>query len=117
MRSLPTLAALAVMFAAAQIHAQGMNMPMDKPAGSMAMGKPAASVPFVKAEVDEVDAAKGTVILTHEDIPNMKMPAMTMAFNVADRKMLKGIKAGDKVRFKLESVKGKALVTQLERSN
>jgi Cu(I)/Ag(I) efflux system membrane protein CusA/SilA len=46
----------------------------------------------------------------------MKMPAMTMAFNVADKKMLKGIKAGDKVRFKLEAVKGQALVTQLERS-
>ena len=109
MRSLPKLAGVAVMFAAAQLHAQGMNMPMEKPAK-------AASVPFVKAEVDDVDAAKGTVILTHEDVPNMKMPAMTMAFNVADKKMLKGIKAGDKVRFKVEAVKGQALVTQLERS-
>lgn len=118
MRSLPKLAAVAVLFAAAQLHAQGMNMPMDKPAANMPMEKPAkaASVPFVKAEVDDVDAAKGTVTLTHEDIPNMKMPAMTMAFNVADKKMLKGIKAGDKVRFKLESVKGQALVTKLERS-
>ena len=118
MRSLPNLAALAVMFAAAQLHAQGMNMPMDKPAANMPMEKPAkaAPVPFVKAEVSSVDAAKGSVTLNHEEIPNMKMPPMTMAFDVADKKLLKGIKAGDKVRFKLESVKGKALVTKLERS-
>ena len=118
MRSLPKLTALAVVFAAAQLHAQGMNMPMDKPAANMPMEKPAqaASVPFVKAEVSSVDTAKGMVTLNHEDIPNMNMPSMTMAFNVADKKMLKGIKAGDKVRFKLESVKGQALVTKLERS-
>lgn len=118
MRSLPKLAAVSVLFAAAQLHAQGMNMPMDNPAANMPVEKPAkaSSVSFVKAEVDAVDAAKGSVTLTHEDIPNMNMPAMTMAFNVADRKMLKGIKAGDKVRFKLESVKGQALVTKLERS-
>ena len=118
MRSLPKFTALAVMFAAAQVHAQGMNMPMDKPAANMSMQKPAkaASVPFVKAEVTSVDTAKGTVTLNHEDIPNMNMPAMTMAFNVANKKMLKGIKAGDKVRFKLEPVKGKTLVTKLERS-
>lgn len=119
MPSLPKLTGLAVMFAAAQLHAQGMNMPMDKPAANMPMEKPAASaasVPFVKAQVSAVDTAKGTVTLNHEDIPNMKMPAMTMAFNVANKKMLKGIKAGDKVRFKLEPVKGKPLVTKLERS-
>ena len=118
MRFLPKLTALAVMFAAAQLHAQGMNMPMDKPAANMPMEKPAkaAPVPFVKAQVSSVDTAKGTVTLNHEDIPNMKMPAMTMAFNVANKKMLKGIKTGDKVRFKLEPVKGKPLVTKLERS-
>ena len=118
MRSLPKFTALAVMFAAAQVHAQGMNMPMDKPAANMSMQKPAkaASVPFVKAEVTSVDTAKGTVTLNHEDIPNMNMSAMTMAFNVASKKMLKGIKAGDKVRFKVETVKGKTLVTKLERS-
>lgn len=118
MRSLPKLAAVSVMFAAAQLHAQGMNMPMDKPAATMSMEKPAkaASAPFVKAEVIGVDAAKGTVTLKHEDIPNMNMSPMTMAFKVASKKMLKGIKAGDKVRFKVETVKGEALVTKLERS-
>lgn len=44
------------------------------------------------------------------------MSAMTMAFDVADKKMLKGIKAGDKVRVRVDSVKGKLMVTKLERS-
>lgn len=117
MKAISLISAL-LLVAATGAQAQGMSMPMDKPAATMSMEKPAkaASVPFVKAEVNSVDAAKGSVTLNHEDIPNMKMPAMTMAFNVANKKMLKGIKAGDKVRFKLESVKGQALVTKLERS-
>jgi Cu(I)/Ag(I) efflux system membrane protein CusA/SilA len=110
MRSLPKLAAIALVLGAAQLQAQGMNMAMDKPAAA------ATSLPFVKAEVRKVDAARGMVTLKHEDIPNLGMSAMTMAFEVADKKMLKGIKAGDKVRFQIDSVKGKPLVIELERS-
>lgn len=43
------------------------------------------------------------------------MPAMAMGFEVADKKMPKGPKAGDKVRFQAEMVKDKAQVTKLER--
>lgn len=118
MKAIALISAL-LLAAVTGAQAQGMSMPMDKPSVTMPMEKPAAratSVPFVKAEVSSVDPAKGTVTLNHEDIPNMKMPAMSMAFNVVNKKMLRGIKAGDKVRFKLESVKGQALVTKLERS-
>jgi Cu/Ag efflux protein CusF len=44
----------------------------------------------------------------------MKMPAMTMAFGVADRKMLDNVKAGDKVRFHVEMLKGAPTVTRIE---
>lgn len=110
MRSLLKLVAASLLLAVAQLHAQGMNMPMDQPAAK------AAAVPFVKAEVRKVDEAKGTVILKHEEIPNLSMSAMTMAFGVTDKKMLKGLQAGDKVRFQVDSVKGKLMVTKLERS-
>jgi Cu(I)/Ag(I) efflux system membrane protein CusA/SilA len=70
--------------------------------------------PFVKAEIVKVDAARGKVTLKHENIPNLDMPAMTMVFAVADKKLLNGVKAGAKVRVKVEDVKGQATVTALE---
>lgn len=107
-----TLAAV-VLLGSVQAHAQGMNMPLDnKPQAKTTTSAP----PFVNAEVVKVDAAKGSVTLKHEDVPNLKMPAMTMAFPVKDKKMLKGVKADEKVRVQFDTVKGKAMVTKLERS-
>ena len=39
---------------------------------------------------------------------------MTMGFDVADKKMLDGLKVGDKVKFQAEMVNGKATVTELK---
>ena len=92
-------------------QAQGMNMP-----GKAAASAAAAAMPLVDAEVRKVDIEKGLVVLRHGDIPNLAMPAMTMGFDVADKKMLDGLKAGDKVKFQAEMVKGKATVTELKAS-
>lgn len=95
--------------------AQGMSMPMesDGRAASTAI-KPGMTL--VDAVVQKVDPAKKLIVLKHGDIPNLGMPAMTMGFDVADQKMLKAVKAGDKVRFQAEMVKGKATVTELKRA-
>ena len=107
-----TLAAI-LLVGSVSAYAQGMNMPMDnKPRAKGAKSVP----PFVNAEVVKIDAAKGSVTLKHEDVPNLNMPAMTMAFPVADKKMLKGVKPEDKVRVQFDTVKGKPMVTKLERS-
>ena len=66
------------------------------------------------AVVQKIDNATGVIVLKHGDIPNLAMPAMTMGFDVADKKMLDAFKTGDKVRFHVEVVKGKPTVTQLE---
>lgn len=94
-------------------HAQGVSMPMtDKPVAASTK----SGLPFVDAEVRKVDEKKGQVTLKHGDIPNLSMPPMTMAFDVADKKMLKGIKAGDKVRFQVDMISSKATVTALEKT-
>ena len=110
MRFNPLLCAF-VLAVASGAQAQGMSMstPM-KPATSAE--KPA--MPLVDAEVKKVDMDKGLIVLKHGDIPNLGMPAMTMGFDVADKKMLKGVKAGQKVKFQAEMVGGKATVTTLE---
>ena len=71
------------------------------------------AMPMVDAEVRKIDLDKGQIVLRHQDIPNLAMPAMTMSFDVADMKLLGGIKDGDKVTFRAEMVNGKATVTDL----
>lgn len=96
-------------------HAQmssDMKMPMpDKKASA------AASAPVMtEGVVQSVDAANGVVTLKHGEIANMNMGAMTMGFSVADKKMLSNVKAGDKVKFRVEMVKNAPTVVRLEPS-
>lgn len=93
---------------AAAAGAQGAGMAA---LAASASGK--SSLPVVDAEVRKLDADKGTIVLKHKDIPNMGMSAMTMQFDVADKKMLKGVKPGDKVRFQADMVQGKPTVIGL----
>jgi Cu/Ag efflux protein CusF len=71
--------------------------------------------PAVNGVVAEVDQAAGTVTLDHEEIPNLQMAAMTMAWTVKDRAMLKGLKPGDKVKFEAEDVDGQPKVVEIEK--
>jgi Cu(I)/Ag(I) efflux system membrane protein CusA/SilA len=96
---------------AAGAQAQGMSMPM-KPAASASAR---STAPLVDAEIRKLDAKKGSIVLKHGEIPNLGMGPMTMAFEVADRKMLKGLKVGDKVRFRADVVEGKATVIELRK--
>jgi Cu(I)/Ag(I) efflux system periplasmic protein CusF len=66
----------------------------------------AADVPVIeKAQahhavgvVRAVDAAKGTITLSHEPVASIKWPAMTMAFK-ASKELVAGVKVGDRVNF------------------
>lgn len=71
-------------------------------------------LPWVQAEVKKVDTAGGRIILRHGDIPNLDMPAMTMAFRVADPKMLDAVKAGDAVRVSIDKSKGQLTILRME---
>ena len=69
---------------------------------------------LVEAEVKKIDIEKGFIALKHGDIPSVGMPAMTMGFEVADKKMLKAVKVGQNVKFQAQLVCGKATVTELK---
>ena len=49
--------------------------------------------------VRSVDANAGRVTLSHDSVAAMDWPAMTMAFPVKDRSLLRGRKAGERVTF------------------
>jgi len=52
--------------------------------------------------VTKINMTIGSVELNHKDIPGI-MPAMIMEFYVKDKRMLRGLKVGDKVSFTLEA--------------
>jgi Cu/Ag efflux protein CusF len=104
------IVAAMLLSAAAAASAQMSGMPA-KPAASSK-----SALPFVEAEVRKIDPATGMIVLRHRDIPNLGMSAMTMAFNVADKKMLTAVKPGDKVQFQADMVQGKATVVELKQA-
>lgn len=93
----------------AQTTPGSMSMPMN----ATTAGAKSSTV-MTDAVVQNIDLAHGKVLLKHGDITNLGMPAMTMNFPVADRKMLDGYTPGDRVRFHAELMDGKATVTKLE---
>ncbi|HVE51296.1 MAG TPA: copper-binding protein [Casimicrobiaceae bacterium] len=66
--------------------------------------------------VKKVDSTRGMVTLDHAPVASMKWPAMTMEFEVADKKMLDDLKAGSSVQVRFrEKSKGKYVITELKR--
>jgi Cu/Ag efflux protein CusF len=51
-----------------------------------------------KGTVTKINLEAGSVELDHEDIPGL-MPPMIMEFFVSDKKLLEGLKVGDKIDF------------------
>lgn len=56
----------------------------------------------VRGVVKKIDAANNSIVIDHEDIGDY-MVAMEMPFPVVDKKILNGIKVGDRVTFVLET--------------
>jgi Cu/Ag efflux protein CusF len=77
----------------------------------------AQSVPTVSGTVEKVDTAQGKITIDHGPIPNLDMEAMTMVFRAQDPALLKGIKAGDKVRFTADRVNGQISVTSIKKGS
>jgi Cu/Ag efflux protein CusF len=68
-------------------------------------------------EVKKVDKDTGKLTVQHGPLTNLGMPGMTMAFKVQDPAMLDQVKAGDKIRLRVERINGTFTVTKLEAAN
>ena len=58
---------------------------------------------------------QGKVKISHEAIPALDWPPMTMFFRVRDKAVLEGIATGDKVRFELEKGATGLEITRMEK--
>ena len=70
----------------------------------------------VNGTVKKVDEAAGKLTIDHGAIKNLDMDAMSMVFRAGDPAMLKGLKAGDKIKFDADRVNGQLTVTKLRKT-
>ncbi|WP_089174929.1 copper-binding protein [Bosea sp. AS-1] len=75
-----------------------------------------AAAQSVSGTVTKVDDAQGKLTINHGPIKNLDMDGMTMVFKAGDAGMLKGLKAGDKIKFDADRVNGQLTVTKLQKS-
>lgn len=74
----------------------------------------AGATELAEGEVRRVDAEARKLTLRHGPIANLGMAPMTMVFQVAEPKLLEGLKPGDRVRFRAERVGGQFTVVSVE---
>ena len=75
-----------------------------------------AAAQSVSGTVTKVDEPQGKLTINHGAIKNLDMDAMTMVFRAGDPAMLKGLKAGTKIKFDADRVNGQITVTKLEKA-
>ena len=103
-----------------QVHVQPQG-PSAAEAQALAPAAPPAAAPAApptagrlsEGEIRTVDQAARTLTIRHGDIPSLGMGPMTMVFGVKRAALLKGLKAGDRVRFAAEKTAAGYVVTEL----
>jgi len=79
----------------------------------------AKAAPTYQAQgsLDSLDASSNTLSVTHEPIPALKWPAMTMEFGLASPEVVKGIAPGTPIRFEFEDRgDGEFVITRIEKA-
>jgi Cu(I)/Ag(I) efflux system protein CusF len=93
--------------AALAVQAKAQSMDKDAMKGHGTGGAAAAaqeessSAAQGRGVIHSVDLAGRSVNITHEPIPALSWPAMTMDIPVADKVDLSGLNAGDRVDFRI----------------
>ncbi|HEY3325877.1 MAG TPA: copper-binding protein [Novimethylophilus sp.] len=64
-----------------------------------------------KGVVVSIDRSGAKLKLKHEAVSELKWPGMTMDFAVADKAMLNGLQAGERVEFQFEMAAGAPRIT------
>lgn len=72
------------------------------------------SADLSEGTVKKIDTPTQRVTLAHGPIANLGMPPMTMMFKVREAAMLKSLKEGDKVRFRVEDIGGDYTIVRIQ---
>ncbi len=106
-----------VRFQADRVNGQISVVTIETGRAQAAPAKPAtaANLPLVAGTVEKVDPGAGKITIDHGAIPNLDMDPMTMVFRIQDPAVIKGVKAGDKVRFQADRVNGQLSVVSIRK--
>ena len=94
-----------------------MKQPLKRTLGTLIAGLSmafSAQAQPVDGEVKKIDVDSGKVTLKHGPIQNLDIPAMQMAFRVANPAWLQKLQVGDKVTFSADKVGGQFTVTAID---
>jgi Cu/Ag efflux protein CusF len=76
-----------------------------------------AQAGLIDGQVVKVDPSASNITIKHGPIRKLDMDqGMTMVFHAPNGDLLKGVKAGDKIKFDAESVNGQLTVTNIQKS-
>jgi Cu/Ag efflux protein CusF len=76
-----------------------------------------AQAALIDGQVVKVDPSAANITIKHGPIKKLDMDqGMTMVFHAQDPGLLKGVKAGDKIRFDADSVHGQLTVKKIEKA-
>ena len=71
---------------------------------------------LIDGQVTKVDPSAANITIKHGPIKKLDMnQGMTMVFHAQNPDLLKGVKAGDKIKFDADSVNGQLIVTKIEK--
>lgn len=88
------------------VRSQSVNAPASRERASSQVQEQADLSPQTEGEVRKVDPETGKVTIKHGEIKNLDMPGMTMVFQAMPKGLAAGLKPGDKVLFRAETVSG-----------
>ena len=115
MKSLNTFVATATLVGASALSfaALAQSTPAPAPTGEMKAGPSTVADDMTEGEIRKVDKGTKKITIKHGEIKNLDMPGMTMLFQVRDPAMLDMVKAGDKVKFRVEKAATGIVVTEI----
>ncbi len=118
MKTTQKLAVVAAMtvatFLAGGVSAQGATSNSQAPATS---AKPATEdSELTLGEIRRIDKVNKKLTIKHGDIKNLKMPGMTMVFQLDNAGALDLLKVGEQVRFRAEFGAAGLIITEIHPS-
>lgn len=119
--SINTTLALALTFATL-ITVPGAALAADHGAsgaahGSSQMAEQTTQIYTATGVMNSIDGAALKATITHDPVPALGWPAMTMGFAFEDASLLKDLKAGDNVRFDFRIQGNTSVIVDIETRN
>ena len=88
----------------------------DSTTGATVSSATTGAVKLTAGEVRKIDLEQGKLTIKHEALENLDMPGMTMVFKASDANLLKDVKQGDKILFRVEKTDAGFMIVRLEQA-